>query len=221
MVKSMKTVAIIVAGGKGKRMGKPKQFLKIAGKPMVSWTLAAFQKCKAIDAIILVVEKENLAKARTLKFSKITKIVEAGKERQDSVKNGLKVLPESAEIVVIHDGARPAVTETLIEDAIRAARRFGAAIVAVPVKDTIKQVNYKCVVKKTLNRHELWAVQTPQAFKTSIILPAYCRLKEKVTDDASAVEKIGVRVKIIKGSYENLKVTTPEDLKLMETILRR
>jgi len=217
----MKTVAIIVAGGKGKRMGKPKQFLKIAGKPMVSWTLAAFQKCRAVDAVILVVEKENLSRAQRLGFSKIIKVVEAGRERQDSVRNGLKVLPESAEIVVIHDGARPAVTESLIEDSIRAARRWGAAIVAVPVKDTIKQVNRKHEVKKTLKREELWAVQTPQAFKTSIIRQAYSRLKGKATDDASAVEKIGAKVKIIMGSYENLKVTTPEDLKIIEAILRR
>lgn len=227
----MKTIAIIVAGGKGKRMKRPKsryphlrgkQFLKIAGKPMIEWTLSAFQKSKVIDGIILVVAKEALAKARQLRFSKIIKVVAGGAERSDSVKNGLKELPDSTNFVVIHDGARPAVTEELINRSIRAARKYGAALLGVPVKDTIKTIDrQRSTVDKTLNREKLWQAQTPQTFRASIIKKAYEKLRGKVTDDAMAVEKSKIPVKIVMGSYENIKVTTPEDIKIIEAILRK
>jgi len=215
----MKTVAIIVAGGKGKRMGRPKQFLKIAGRPMLAWTLEAFQKSKIIDGIILVVSKEQLAAARKLKFSKILKIVAGGTERQASVKNGLAALPAGCEIIAIHDGARPAVTEDIIKRAVKSTRKYGAVVVGVPVKDTIKRV--KCQgsrVKETLDRSELWQAQTPQVFKKEILLRAY-ENDAVVTDDAMLVERLGIPVIMVMGSYLNLKVTTPEDLKIMEGIL--
>lgn len=214
------TYAIIVAGGKGRRMGRPKQFLRIAGKPMLAWVLGAFQKARAIDGIILVVAKEQLAAAKRLRYSKIFRVVAGGKERQDSVRNGLRQLPESAEIVAIHDGARPAVTPEIIERSVRAARKCGAAVAGVPVKDTIKVTSNQLTVTRTIDRNKLWAAQTPQAFKVSLIKKAYSKLKGNVTDDAMAVEKSKIPVKMVMGSYENLKVTTPEDLKILETILK-
>ena len=153
----MKTIAIIVAGGKGKRMGQPKQFLKIAGRPMLAWTLAAFQYADAVDGIILVVAKEDIVRARKQKFSKIIAVVPGGQERQDSVKNGLKSLPASAEIVIIHDGARPVVTAETINRSARAAEKYGAVVVGVPVVDTIKTVDSRrLTVDRTLNRRVLW-----------------------------------------------------------------
>ncbi|MBI5079028.1 2-C-methyl-D-erythritol 4-phosphate cytidylyltransferase [Candidatus Saganbacteria bacterium] len=222
----MKTIAIIVAGGEGRRMGRRKQFLRIAGKPMLEWTLSAFQKAKIIDGIILVAAKEQFPLAKKLCFSKIIEVVEAGAERQDSVKNGLKGLPESVEIVVIHDGARPGVKEDMIDRSVRAARKWGAAVVGVPVKDTVKKIlNSKSEIRnnveiiRTIDRDDLWVAQTPQAFRVSIIKKAYAKLRGEVTDDAMAVEKLGLPVKMIMGSYANLKVTTLEDMRIMEGIL--
>jgi len=217
----MKTIAIIVAGGQGKRMGKPKQFLRIAGRPMLAWTLRAFQESRVVDGIILVVAKDQLAKARRLKFSKVLKVVAGGKERQDSVRHGLKELPASTEMVVIHDGARPAVSKELIEKSVKAARRFGAAVAGVPVKDTLKLVNSgRWTVDRTLDRGRVWQAQTPQTFKASLIRKAYAKVRGKFTDDAMLVERMGIPVKMVRGSYENFKVTTPEDLKLMEAVLK-
>lgn len=195
--------------------------MKIAGKPMLWWSVAAFQRTKSIDGIILVVAREQLNRAKGLKFPKLIRIVAGGKERQDSVKNGLRALPPSAEIVAIHDGARPAVTPEMIDRSVREARRFGAVVVGVPVKDTIKQVGSRhYAVNRTVDRNRLWAAQTPQTFKVKNIKRAYAKLRVKVTDDAMAVEKSGNPVKMIMGSHENLKVTTPADLKIMGTILK-
>lgn len=217
----MKTVAIITAAGQGKRMGSPKQFIKIGGRPMLWWTLSVFQKTKAIDEIILVVNAEEKNQTKGFKFSKIKKVVAGGRERQDSVNNGLKALPENTEIVVIHDGARPLVTAGMIEAAIHQAKKHGAAVVGVPVKDTIKLVNPKPgTVNRTLQRDRVWAAQTPQVFKRDLIMRAYQKYgKQKVTDDAMLVEKMGKPVKMLMGSYLNLKITTPDDLLLAEALL--
>jgi 2-C-methyl-D-erythritol 4-phosphate cytidylyltransferase len=219
----MKNIAIIVAGGRGKRMGQPKQFLKIAGKPMLAWTVETFQKTKAVDGIILVVAAEQIAQAKRLKSLKIIAIVPSGKERQDSVRNGLAAVPKGAQIVLIHDGARPAVTPELINDSLRAVRDHGAAIVGIPVKDTVKRVikhGNEIIECETVDRHNLWAAQTPQAFTLPIIVKAYEQLRENVTDDAMAVEKLGIKVKMVSGRPENLKVTTPDDLRIMAVILK-
>jgi 2-C-methyl-D-erythritol 4-phosphate cytidylyltransferase len=216
----MKNVAIIVAGGQGRRMGRSKQFLKLDGKPMLEWTLSVFQAARKINSIILVVGSENLARARRLKYSKLISVVPGGKERADSVRRGLKELPANAGIVLVHDGARPAVTDRLIEASIAAADKYGAAVVAVPVKDTIKKVKAGGMVAATLERNELWAAQTPQTFKLSVLRAAYRRPGSKATDDAMMVEKMGKKVKIVPGEYENFKVTTPADLKMMENILK-
>lgn len=218
----MKTIAIIVAAGQGKRMGQPKQFLKIDGKPMLAWTVAVFQKCKAVNGIILVVAEDQLALAKKLKAAKLLSIVAGGKERQDSVRNGLAALPKTAQFVLVQDGARPAVTSKMINASLKIASETGAAVVGVPVKDTIKRVERRGErVVETVDRSGLWAAQTPQTFTAGIIKKAYERLGESITDDAMAVEKLGIPVKMVMGSYENIKVTTPEDLDLMATILKK
>ncbi len=217
----MKTVAIIVAGGQGKRMGQPKQFLKIAGKPMLAWTVDAFQRVKAVDGIILVVAPGQEPQAKRIKASKIIAVVPGGKQRQDSVRNGLAVLPKGVQIVLIHDGARPAVLAETINATIRAAKQHGAVIAAVPVKDTIKRLaNNTSRISETVDRHGLWAAQTPQTFTAALIKKAYEQLKQDVTDDAAAVEQFGIPVEVVMGSYSNLKVTTPDDLPVMAAILK-
>ncbi len=227
---NMKTVAIITAGGMGKRMGQPKQFLEIAGKPMVEQTISIFEKADCIDEIILVISPEEIEKAKKFKFKKIKKIVAGGKERQDSVNNGLKELPDDCEIVAIHDGARPFVSVDIIEESVREAKKEGAIVVGVPVKDTIKQLQTSNIkhqnkselqIEKTLNRKSLWRAQTPQVFKKEIIVKAYQAgyNRYQVTDDAMLVEKLGIPVKMAMGSYQNIKITTPEDLKLAKGII--
>jgi len=217
----MKTVAIIVAGGVGKRMGQPKQFLKIAGKPMLAWTVAAFQRVKAVDGIILVVAQDQLDLAEKIKASKIIAVVPGGKLRQDSVRNGLAALPKGVQVVLIHDGARPAVLAETINATIREAKQHGAAIAAVPVKDTIKRVaKHEARVTETVDRDGLWAAQTPQTFTVALIKKAYEQLKHNVTDDAAAVEMFGIPVRVVMGSYTNLKVTTPDDLPVAAALLK-
>ncbi len=217
----MKTVAIIVAGGQGKRMGQPKQFLKIAGKPMLAWTVDAFQRVKAVDGIILVVAPGQEAQAKKIKAAKIIAVVPGGKQRQDSVRNGLAALPQGVQIVLIHDGARPAVLAETINATIRAAKQHGAAIAAVPVKDTIKRLaNNTSRISETVDRHGLWAAQTPQTFTAALIKKAYEQLKHDVTDDAAVVEKFGIPVEVVMGANSNLKVTTPDDLPVAAAILK-
>ncbi|MBU0629833.1 MAG: 2-C-methyl-D-erythritol 4-phosphate cytidylyltransferase [Candidatus Margulisbacteria bacterium] len=217
----MKTIAIIVAGGKGRRMGQDKQFLPLAGQPMIAWSLAAFEKSKEVDGIILVVAKNNIAKAKKLKSKKLLAIVKSGAERQDSVSNGLNLLPKTAEIVLIHDGARPAVTPESIIASIKTAKRRGAAVVGVPVKDTIKLTKGRISIIKTLDRKYLWAAQTPQTFKASLLLKAYAKIKKLCTDDAMVMEAAGYPVEMVMGSYQNIKATTPEDLEYLETVLAK
>ncbi|OGC09349.1 2-C-methyl-D-erythritol 4-phosphate cytidylyltransferase [candidate division WOR-1 bacterium RIFCSPLOWO2_12_FULL_45_9] len=217
----MKTVAIISAAGCGKRMGRPKQFLEICGRSILERTLAVFESTQLINEIILVVNAEDIEKAGRLKFSKIKKIVAGGRERRASVFNGLKALSEEAEIVVIHDGARPFVTTEIIEQAIAEARQCGAVVVGVPSQDTIKKVESRTLnVERSLNREEIWAAQTPQVFKKEIILQAY-QNQSQATDDAMLVEKMGLPVKMVMGSYRNIKITTPEDLEIAEGLINR
>jgi 2-C-methyl-D-erythritol 4-phosphate cytidylyltransferase len=220
----MKTVAIITAAGYGRRMGKPKQFIEIGGKPILEWSLSAFEAAEFIDEIILVVNEEGIDQARKFKASKLKQVVAGGKERQDSVYAGLKALPEEVGIVAIHDGARPFVSSEIIENAVAEAKECGAVVVGVPVSDTIKAVDSRrLTVNHTLKREELWAAQTPQVFKRDVILRAYEEGKEKyrVTDDAMLVEKIGIPVKMVMGSYRNIKITNPEDLKIAQGYLRK
>jgi 2-C-methyl-D-erythritol 4-phosphate cytidylyltransferase len=221
--------AIILAAGKGTRMnaGINKQFIQICGKPLLAHTLQAFQSCKEIDRIILVAGREELQLCReqildVYDFDKVDKLVVGGSERQQSVYNGIMELYESCGIVVIHDGARPIVTDNIIERCIDGARVYGAVSAGMPVKETIKVLDEDGFVKCTPERGKLWVTQTPQAFKPNIIRRAHESAASKGisgTDDAFLVENIGIKVKMIESSYENIKVTTPEDIVIAETLM--
>jgi 2-C-methyl-D-erythritol 4-phosphate cytidylyltransferase len=237
--------AIIVAAGTGSRMGThsvPKQFLKIGGVPILAHTLKKFEDFSRIDQILLVTRRddqgacENLIKE--IGAQKIVALVEGGKERQDSVFNGLLHLNQETEIVLIHDAVRMFVSEPILAESIRSARKYGASVTAVPVKDTIKKVTthpaesqehdeFACddglFVLETLNRQELWQIQTPQTFQYDLIFAIHQKAREigfYGTDDAMLVEHFGHPVKIVSGSYRNIKITTPDDLLIAEAFVR-
>lgn len=210
-----KVGAVIVAAGSSQRMGGiDKLFEDLCGKPLIAHTVSAFQTSSCIDQIVLVLNKRNLVQGRELAFDnwpKVSEVCLGGRRRQDSVREGLKRL-EGCQWVVIHDGARPFVTIELIEKGLEAAQETGAAVAAVPVKDTIKRVDKDSLVQETPPRRLLWAVQTPQVFRFDIIQAAYAKARGDVTDDAMLVERLGVKVKVYPGSYDNIKITTREDL---------
>jgi 2-C-methyl-D-erythritol 4-phosphate cytidylyltransferase len=226
---AMKRVAIIPAGGTGRRMGGEisKQYLLLSGTPIVVHTLAAFQHSPIIDEIILAVPEGDVAEVRRsvvekYGFSRVSLVVAGGRERQDSVKSALAHVGDEHGVVVIHDGVRPFVTGELIERAVAAAKMYGAVSTGLPVRDTVKEVDPAGRVVKTVPREGLWLTQTPQAFRREVILAAY----EKAladgyygTDDASLVERMGIPVRMIPGDWENIKVTTPEDLLRGEKII--
>ncbi|MCR5833495.1 MAG: 2-C-methyl-D-erythritol 4-phosphate cytidylyltransferase [Selenomonadaceae bacterium] len=221
---------IFPAAGAAKRMGvgKNKNFLELMGEPILIRTLKTFSAVERVDFLIVAVAKHEVDTVKTLldgaEGLKPWRVTIGGSERQYSIANALKLLPEDAEIVLVHDAARPLVSVKTINAVIDSAAEVGGAIAAVPVKDTIKVVDADNFVKSTPTRSELVAVQTPQGFKRDILLAAY----EKAavdnflgTDDASLVERIGAKIKIVEGSYENIKVTTPEDISIAESILRK
>jgi len=226
----VKVVAIIAAGGLGKRMKNDvsKQYILLGGIPVLSHTLRIFEKASHIGHIVLVVPKDDIDYARTsivekYMISKVRHIVAGGRQRQDSVKNGLAAVSDEDEIVLIHDGVRPFVPEELINISVQKAFEEDAVTVGVPVKDTVKSVDGNGLITKTFKRNTLWFSQTPQVFKTDIIKKAYQKAYEDNfygTDDASLVEHINIRVKMIAGSYNNIKITTPEDLEFGEFLLK-
>jgi 2-C-methyl-D-erythritol 4-phosphate cytidylyltransferase len=223
--------AVIVAGGKGTRMGQDinKQYIKIENKEILARTLEVFQAVDLIDEIILVVPEGdiNFCKKNVVdkyNINKVMRIVTGGAERQNSVYNGLLNCSPDTSIVLIHDGARPFVTKDIIEKSIESAKEFGACAAAVPVKDTIKVANGEGFIIDTPNRSALFAVQTPQTFKYDLILKAHEEGMKKgiyATDDTMLVESLGHRVKIVEGSYFNIKITTPEDLTFAEAIIEK
>jgi 2-C-methyl-D-erythritol 4-phosphate cytidylyltransferase len=227
----MKTVAIIPAGGVGRRMGKgvPKQYLPLAGTPILVRTLQAFQRSPVVDEVFLAVPEGDIPEVRQAivarySLSKVSRILPGGSERQDSVRNALQHVGDESGIILIHDGVRPFVSADLISRAVAAAQEFGAITVGVPVKDTVKEVTAEGWVNKTVTRKGLWLTQTPQVFQRPIIIAAYQKAAADGfygTDDASLVERIDVPVRMIPGDYDNIKVTTPEDLLLGDLILRR
>lgn len=225
MFKSQKVGAIIVAAGKGERMGGiDKIFAPLGGTSVLERVAAVFDTSPYIDHFVIVLTQDNVARGKHLldrkNLSKLAKVVPGGVRRQDSVEAGLKALPD-CHWVVIHDGARPLVGEELITAGLEAAQETGAAVAAVPVIDTIKLVDASDYVKETLPRARLWAVQTPQVFRSDIIKEAYGNTTGDVTDDAALVEAMGIRVKLYMGTYDNIKLTTPADLTLAEALWQR
>lgn len=221
--------AVIVAAGMGKRMKSSisKQFLPIGGRPILSHTIKKFNDCKYIDEIIIVTREEerDYCKKEIVEkynFSKVTCIVYGGKERQDSVYNGLLAVNKKCDIVLIHDGVRPFVDPKSIISGIKGAVNYGACVVGVPVKDTIKVVSDDNDIIDTPKRSTLWAAQTPQCFQYDIIFTAYQNaIKEGfiATDDSKLVENLGYKVKMIMGSHNNIKITIPEDLEIADALL--
>lgn len=218
------TTAIILAAGRGKRMGSeiPKQFLEIDGIPLIVRSLRVFSESPEIDEILLVTSRDYLTYCREeivkkWNISKVKDVIEGGKERWNSVWNAL-LLCEHSDYVMIHDGARPFVTEDILKRTDEAMRRYGACAVGMPSKDTIKICDDDGFASSTPDRSHTWIIQTPQAFSYSIIRRAneimQKRGMEGVTDDAMIVESSGIaRVKLVEGSYENIKITTPNDLR--------
>ncbi len=227
----MKTLAIIPAGGAGRRMGGgvPKQYLLLAGVPVIVRTLQAFQSAPTIDDIYLVVPEGDIPDVRQEivainGLSKVSMVIAGGVERQNSVRNALLHVCDDHEIILVHDGVRPFISADLIRNVVTAAVEFGAATVGVPVKDTMKEVRADGTIVKTISREGMWLTQTPQAFQRPIILAGYEKAVQEGffgTDDASVVERMGVPVRMILGASDNIKLTTPEDLVRGEAILRR
>jgi len=227
----MRVTALIPAAGMGKRMGQKvaKQFLPLGDRPMLAHTLMAFQRASAIDEIIPILSQEDMEFClreviERYHITKVKTLVVGGKERQDSVYNGLMKLEDETGVALVHDGVRPFITQEMIAEAVELAKKGECAVVGVPLKDTVKEVGSDGRVKNTLDRNRLWAIQTPQAFPLGLLKRAYAeayRHTYYATDDATLVERIGTKVRVIMGSYENIKITTPEDLILAEEILKR
>ncbi|MBI3322130.1 MAG: 2-C-methyl-D-erythritol 4-phosphate cytidylyltransferase [Candidatus Omnitrophica bacterium] len=219
--------AIVVAGGAGKRLKARvrKAFVPLKGRPMLAWTLAAFERSPAVDAVVVVAHPGDLEKARRMvrrfRFRKVTEIVPGGGSRMASVRHGLAALPAGARWVAVHDAARPLVTPELIRQTVAAARSAKAAIAAVPVVPTVKEAAGGWV-HRTLDRSRLWAVQTPQVFERKLLEAAHRRANggAPATDDAALVEKLGRRIRIVMGSHRNIKVTTPEDRVIAEALIQ-
>ena len=222
--------AIIVAAGKSRRMKKAvnKVFLPLLGKPMVYYAMKAFQDCNLIDEIIVVAQKNDIKKINEIKqgcnFNKIKKIVIGGQERQDSVYNGLmSIKAKDNDIILVHNGSSPLIKENEIVQCINEAKKFDAAVVGFPLKDTIKKISND-FVERTIDRSNIYQIQTPQAIKYSLFVEAFSNAKKKklkATDDVSLVEELGKKVKIVECSYENIKITTEDDLMVAEGILMR
>jgi 2-C-methyl-D-erythritol 4-phosphate cytidylyltransferase len=223
--------AIIVAAGQGRRMegDRRKQYLSLAGFPILTRTLMVFHRCDAVDEIILVVPEDDIDFCREtiLKpegLSRNIALSPGGERRQDSVFNGLKEVNPSCRIVVIHDGVRPFVQNEHIAACIDGARQFGACILGVPAYETLKQVDPSDHIIRTLKRDDVWLAQTPQAFGHDLIRKAHDRARIEnytATDDASLVEKLGATVKIVQGSRRNIKITVKEDLEMARWILAK
>ena len=219
-----KVGAVIVAAGSSTRMGGvDKTFAPILGLPLVVHTINQFESSPLVDQIVLVVANDSVEQARELiqqqAYSKVTNICVGGRRRQDSVRYGLESL-SGCEWVMVHDGARPCLDETILQRGLEAAFEYGSAIAGVPIKDTIKMVSSQQIIEETPDRSLLWAAQTPQVFRYQMLLDAHHACYQDVTDDATMIESLGHPVKMYLGSYENIKVTTSEDLVIAEAFLK-
>ena len=216
--------ALVLAAGRSQRMqGIDKTFARILGKPLILHTLSVFLNCPDIQKVVLVLPESNIEKARSLlegidNSEKLT-LCAGGERRQDSAAKGLDALGPFG-WVAVHDGARPCLSPDIFQSALADARLHGSAVVAVPVTDTVKRADPDAFISATVPREGLWAVQTPQVFPFAVLQRAYREVSENITDDASMVERLGVKIKLTPGSPTNLKVTNPEDLKLAEMILK-
>jgi 2-C-methyl-D-erythritol 4-phosphate cytidylyltransferase len=220
---------VIVAAGKSERMGSDvdKGFLSLGTRPVLAYSLQVFEQCPLIDGVILVVRKERVEAGKGLAqifgCAKVKSVVAGGPLRQVSVMNGLAELGDDVKIVAVHDGARPFVTAELIAETIKSAKRYGSGVTAVRITDTIKEVDRGTTVTRTIDRAKLWAVQTPQTFKRSMLDEAYAHVVKKgmtVTDEASAMELKGYEVHLVPGLAANIKITTAEDLTMASSLLR-
>ena len=240
-----KNIAVVLAAGTGRRMkaGVAKQFLELAGKPLIYYALKTMEDSKIINECILVTGEEDMQKMQQdvvakYGFRKVTAIIPGGRERCYSVANAMRWIetirqgaPGNEDFVFIHDGARPFLTEEILERTLQAAREYGACVAAMPSKDTVKLMDENGFAKETPDRKTVWTVQTPQTFDRKLIVEAYRKFEQDVeseakpgrgmvTDDASVVELYtDVKVKLVEGSYTNIKVTTPEDLVIAEAFL--
>ena len=222
-------VALVPAAGRGLRMGGavPKQFLSLGGEPLIVQSLRTLQASPVVDQIVLAVPFADVEYCKDeivsrYRFTKVAKVVAGGAERQDSVRYALTQIPSDTEIVLIHDAVRPFVTQRMIEEVVAAARKEGAAIIALPMRDTVKQVRTDGTIERTVDRTPLWLAQTPQAFRRNWIESAHKKAHAegiRATDDAFLVEWLGYSVAVVEGSGENIKVTRPEDLVIGEAIL--
>ncbi len=220
------TTAIIVAAGKSERMGAgtDKAFLSLGNRPVVAWSLIAFERCPEVDRIVLVVRKDQqiAAKAVVKMFgiSKLQAVVAGGNKRQDSVQAGLAACDPDTRFVMIHDGARPCITSDVIAEVAKLVKRVPAVTVGKRMTDSVKRVEKGTTVSGSEDRDKLWAVQTPQAFQMKVLRDAYAKLgKTEVTDDCQAVEMTGETVRIYENRIPNFKITTVEDLQLASAIL--
>ncbi len=225
MLRNQRIAAVIVAAGRGERMrGVDKIFAPLLGKPVLAWSAGVFQQSKIIDRIVIVLSRNNLEQGKKLAeesgWTKVTDICSGGQERQQSVANGLELL-DDCQWVLIHDAARPLITEIMIKDGLEAAAETGTAVAGLPVTDTIKLADEDNYVAGTPPRKNLWAVQTPQVFQFDIIKQAHRLAAGMATDDASLVERLNHRVKLYYGSPDNIKITNPADMAIAETLLRR
>lgn len=229
MGEKLRCTAIIMAAGKGKRMqtAVSKQFLPACGKEILAWTVDVFEKSPLVDTILLMASADGKEDVQHLwdnyGWKKVAAVLEGGKERQNSVANGLAAVEKDTDIVLIHDGVRPFVTEEMIADSIVAAQAYGGAVIGVPAKDTIKVCSADGLAVETPDRSTLWQIQTPQTFQRSLIVDAYEKAEKDGflgTDDASVAEFAGHQVKVVMGSYRNIKITTKEDLVIAEAFLK-
>lgn len=228
----MRVAAIIAAAGLGRRMQQdtPKTYLRLSGKPILLHTLEVFERVPEVHEVLVVVHREDLEFCQQEiidphPLKKVLRLAPGGKERQDSVYNALKILmkeAETVEIILVHDGARPLVEPALVSQVVAAARRHGAAVPGIPCQDTLKRVNPKGEVVETVDRRDLWQIQTPQGFRAALLWQAYQEAMQRefyATDEAALVEALGKTVAVVPGSFLNLKITTPDDLKMAEAIL--
>lgn len=223
----MKVTCIVPSAGKGRRLKvkEDKPFVMLEGKPLLSHTLKALEDSAVIDKIIVAVSRNKLKACENIvkkyKFRKVCAVVCGGKRRFGSVKNALRKVKD-ADFILIHDGVRPFIDRSQIKKLLAAAKRFGGAISAIPARQTLKFISVNSFVVRTPERKFLWEAQTPQVFRKDLIVEAYKKAKDRnVTDDSSLVERLGHKVKILKGSFRNIKVTTREDLELAKILIKK